>query len=69
MHLVDAQGARLGIDDPRLTHALDWVAEQQGSDGRWLNRYAYNHKTWGDIEHQGGVAAGLAIARIVAASG
>jgi hypothetical protein len=46
--------AQLGrIDDPRLAHALDWVAEQQGPDGRWRNRYAYNHKTWGDIERQG----------------
>ena len=41
------------IDDPRLGHALDWVAEQQGPDGRWVNRYAYNHKTWSDIERQG----------------
>ena len=46
--------AELGrIDDPRLGHALDWVAEQQGPAGRWLNRYDYNHKTWGDIERQG----------------
>ena len=41
------------IDDPRLGHALAWLADQQGPDGRWLNRYAYNRKTWGDIERQG----------------
>ena len=26
---------------------------QQGPDGRWINRYAYHGKTWGDIEQQG----------------
>jgi hypothetical protein len=41
------------IEEPRLGHALDWLVDQQGPDGRWLNRYAYNHKTWGDIEQQG----------------
>jgi hypothetical protein len=46
--------AELGlIGDPRLQHALDWLAEQQGPDGRWLNRYAYTGKTWGTIERQG----------------
>jgi hypothetical protein len=42
---------RLG--DPRATNAVDWVAAQQDAHGRWLNRYAYNRKTWGDIEQQG----------------
>lgn len=41
------------IEEPRLGHALDWLVDQQRPDGRWLNRYAYNHKTWGDIEKQG----------------
>lgn len=39
--------------DPRLRNALDLVLSQQGADGRWRNRYAYNRKTWGDIEQQG----------------
>lgn len=41
------------IDDPRAGNALDWVAAQQDAHGRWRNRYAYNRKTWGDIEEQG----------------
>ena len=46
--------AELGlIGDPRLEHALQWLADQQGPDGRWLNRYAYTGKTWGEIERQG----------------
>jgi hypothetical protein len=39
--------------DECLTAALNWVESQQGSDGRWRNRYAYNGKTWTDIEQQG----------------
>jgi hypothetical protein len=39
--------------DPRLQHALGWLIDQQGPDGRWLNRYAYNGKTTVDIERQG----------------
>jgi hypothetical protein len=39
--------------DPCLGPAIDLVLAQQGHDGRWRNRYAYNRKTWGDIEVQG----------------
>jgi hypothetical protein len=42
--------------DPRLGHALAWVAAGQNEQGRWVNRYAYNGKTWVDIEHQGQVS-------------
>ena len=46
--------AELGhVRDPRAARALDWLAEQQDAHGRWVNRYAYNRKTWGDIEKQG----------------
>jgi hypothetical protein len=40
--------------DPRLTAAIDAVLSKQDRTGRWKNRYAYNGKTWGDIEPQGG---------------
>lgn len=39
--------------DPRLARALAWLVTQQGPDGRWRNRYAYNGKTAVDIERQG----------------
>lgn len=39
--------------DPRLARALAWVEAGQNAQGRWTNRYAYNGKTWIDIEHQG----------------
>jgi hypothetical protein len=39
--------------DPRLNHALAWIENSQNEYGQWLNRYAYNGKTWIDIEHQG----------------
>jgi hypothetical protein len=39
--------------DPRLRHALDWIEAGQDAQGRWPNRYAYNGKTWVDIETQG----------------
>ena len=46
--------AELGhANDPRSENALSWLVAQQGADGRWLNRYAYHGKTWGDIEQQG----------------
>jgi hypothetical protein len=40
-------------DDARLARALDWLEGLQGADGRWRNRYAYNGKTWIDVERQG----------------
>jgi len=39
--------------DPRLANAIELVASMQDGDGRWVNRYAYNGKTWGNIERQG----------------
>ena len=39
--------------DRRLAHALAWLESGQDRQGRWANRYAYNHKTWVDIERQG----------------
>jgi hypothetical protein len=39
--------------DPRLARALAWVEGAQNIHGRWINRYAYNGKTWINIEHQG----------------
>ncbi len=39
--------------DPRLSNALDLVLSKQREDGTWRNEYAYNGKTWGDIERQG----------------
>lgn len=39
--------------DERLARALTWLEALQDADGRWHNRYAYNGKTWIDIERQG----------------
>ena len=40
--------------DSRLAPALDWVlSKQDNATGRWRNEYAYNGKTWIDIERQG----------------
>lgn len=39
--------------DPRLRHALGWLLEKQDVRGHWKNQYAYNGKTWVDIEKQG----------------
>jgi hypothetical protein len=39
--------------DPRLANAIDWLLAQRDLDGRWRNRYAYNGKTWVDVERQG----------------
>ena len=40
-------------DDPRLKGAIDWLVTKQDDRGRWRNEYAYNGKTWVDIEPQG----------------
>jgi hypothetical protein len=46
--------AELGeAKDPRLSHAIELVLSKQDDRGRWRNEYAYNRKTWGDIERQG----------------
>jgi hypothetical protein len=39
--------------DPRLVNAVDLVLSKQDEHGRWRNEYAYNGKTWVDIEPQG----------------
>jgi hypothetical protein len=39
--------------DPRLQPALDWLLSLQDDHGRWRNQYAYNGKTWTDLERQG----------------
>lgn len=39
--------------DPRLEGALRWLLSKQDAQGRWKNEYAYNGKTWSDIERQG----------------
>jgi hypothetical protein len=47
--LADAGFAR----EPRLAPATEWLLARAGADGRWRNEYAYNGKTWMDIERQG----------------
>ena len=39
--------------DRRLNRAVDWLSGKQDEHGRWKNEYAYNGKTWVDIEKQG----------------
>jgi hypothetical protein len=39
--------------DPRLARAVEWLLAKQDARGRWTNEYAYNGKTWVDIERQG----------------
>jgi hypothetical protein len=39
--------------DRRLRPAVEWVVAKQTDGGRWKNEYAYNGKTWVDIEKQG----------------
>ena len=47
--------AELGAaNDPRAANAVGWLLAKAGPDGRWRNEYAYNGKTWSDIERQGG---------------
>jgi hypothetical protein len=40
-------------EDARLASAIEWLLAKRGADGRWRNEYAYNGKTWLDIEPQG----------------
>ena len=39
--------------DPRVAPAIEWLLAKQDGQGRWRNEYAYNGKTWVDIERQG----------------
>jgi len=46
--------AELGhAQDPRLADALSLIESRQDDNGRWMNHYAYNGKTWVDFEPQG----------------
>lgn len=40
-------------NDTRLQSAIDWLISKQDPSGRWKNQYAYNGKTWVDIDKQG----------------
>lgn len=39
--------------DPRLQPAVRWLLSKQDGQGRWRNQYAYNGKTWVEVEKQG----------------
>jgi hypothetical protein len=39
--------------DTRLSRTIGWLLTKQDDQGRWTNEYAYNGKTWVDIERQG----------------
>jgi hypothetical protein len=39
--------------DRRLARAIEWLLARQDDQGRWRNQYAYNGKTWVDVEPQG----------------
>lgn len=39
--------------DARLQPAIEWLLGKQELPGRWKNQYAYNGKTWVDIDRQG----------------
>jgi hypothetical protein len=53
LQALEALG-ELGVaGDPRLRPALAWLLAKRDADGRWRNEYAYNGKTWVDIEPQG----------------
>ena len=46
--------AELGVaQDQRLRPAITWLLGKQDDHGQWTNQYAYNGKTWSDIERQG----------------
>ncbi|HEY1296869.1 MAG TPA: hypothetical protein VGJ60_27645 [Chloroflexota bacterium] len=40
-------------DDSRVQPALEWLLSKQDPHGRWINEYAYNHKTWINVDRQG----------------
>jgi hypothetical protein len=45
--------------DQLATHvqgAVEWLLSQQEPSGRFRNRYAYNGKTWVDIDKQGQIS-------------
>jgi hypothetical protein len=53
LQVLEALG-ELGLGaDRRLARAHGWLRSKRDADGRWRNEYAYNGKTWVDIERQG----------------
>jgi hypothetical protein len=53
LQVLEALG-ELGLaGDSRLIRAYTWLRAKRATDGRWRNEYAYNGKTWVDIERQG----------------
>lgn len=53
LHVLEVLAELGHARDERLGRAIAWVEAGQDGDGRWPNRYAYNGKTWVDIERQG----------------
>jgi hypothetical protein len=53
LQVLEALGELGHAHDDRLAASYEWLLGQQDADGRWLNRYAYNRKTWVDVERQG----------------
>ena len=53
LQVLEALAEHHRVTDPRASHALGWLIDQQVSPGRWPNRHAYNGKTTIDIERQG----------------
>ena len=46
--------AELGaLSEARIGPAVEWLRTKQDRAGRWINQYAYNGKTWVDIDRQG----------------
>ena len=39
--------------EPRLAGSISWLLAKQDDQGRWRNEYAYNGKTWVDVERHG----------------
>ena len=54
LQVMEAVGEAGSAGDPRMTHAVEWLIEQQDADGRWRNRYPYTGKMHIDIDRGGG---------------
>lgn len=53
MHTVEVLIELGHAGDERLRPAVALIESRQDKNGRWVNQYAYNAKTWIDIEKQG----------------